>query len=149
MNEYIELLTKIKDSMIPLTDTNDLFETIKNMIVTGTFMVIIACIIFTLFDNVITLGKFSNFVKVVSSVVFGIGMLVVIISAMGMVLYGALIPNGLSKESKVVVSNYVSEMNDQDYSRLEKLVKLHGNNLTNNDETIKQINKYLMETVGK
>lgn len=149
MNEYIELLTKIKDSMISLTDTNDLFETIKNMAVAGTFMVIIACIIFTLFDNVSALGKFSNFVKVVSSAVFGIGMLVVIISAMGMVLYGALIPNGLSKESKVVVSNYVSEMNDQDYSRLEKLVKLHGNNLTNNDETIKQINKYLMETVGK
>ena len=149
MNEYIELLIKIKDSMIPLTDTNDLFETIKNMTVVGTFMVIIACIIFTLFDNVGALGKFSNFVKVVSSAVFGIGMLVVIISAMGMALYGALIPNGLSKESKVVVSNYVSEMNDQDYSRLEKLVKLHGNNLTNNDETIKQINKYLIETVGR
>ena len=149
MNEYIELLTKIKDSMISLTDTNDLFETIKNMTVAGTFMVIIACIIFTLFDNVSALGKFSNFVKVVSSAVFGIGMLVVIISAMGMVLYGALIPNGLSKESKVSISNYVSEMNDQDYSRLEKLVKLHGNNLTNNDETIKQINKYLMETVGR
>jgi len=149
VNEYIELLTKIKDSMISLTSTNDLFETIKNMTMTGTFMVIIACIIFTLFDNVSALGKFSNFVKVVSSAVFGIGMLVVIISAMGMVLYGALIPNGLSKESKVSISNYVSEMNDQDYSRLEKLVKLHGNNLTNNDETIKQINKYLMETVGK
>lgn len=149
MNEYIELLTKIKDSMISLTDTNDLFETIKNMTVAGTFMVIIAWIIFTLFDNVSASGKFSNFVKVVSSAVFGIGMLVVIISAMGMVLYGALIPNGLSKESKVSISNYVSEMNDQDYSRLEKLVKLHGNNLTNNDETIKQINKYLMETVGK
>lgn len=149
MNEYIELLTKIKDSMISLTDTNDLFETIKNMTVTGTFMVIIACIIFTLFDNISALGKFSNFVKVVSSAVFGIGILVVIISAVGMVLYGALIPNGLSKESKVSISNYVSEMNDQDYSRLEKLVKLHGNNLTNNDETIKQINKYLMETIGK
>ena len=149
MNEYIELLTKIKDFMISLTSTNDLFETIKNMTMTGTFMVIIACIIFTLFDDVSALGKFSNFVKVVSSAVFGIGMLVVIISAMGMVLYGALIPNGLSKESKVSISNYVSEMNDQDYSRLEKLVKLHGNNLTNNDETIKQINKYLMETVGK
>lgn len=149
MNEYIELLTKIKDSMISLTDTNDLFETIKNMTVAGTFMVIIAWIIFTLFDNVSALGKFSNFVKVVSSAIFGTGMLVVIISAMGMVLYGALIPNGLSKESKVSISNYVSEMKDQDYSRLEKLVKLHGNNLTNNDETIKQINKYLMETVGK
>ena len=135
--------------MISLTDTNDLFETIKNMTVTGTFMVIIACIIFTLFDNISALGKFSNFVKVVSSAVFGIGILVVIISAVGMVLYGALIPNGLSKESKVSISNYVSEMNDQDYSRLEKLVKLHGNNLTNNDETIKQINKYLMETIGK
>lgn len=149
MNEYIELLTKIKDSMISLTDTNDLFETIKNMTVTGIFMVIIACIIFTLFDNISALGKFSNFVKVVTSAVFGIGILVVILSAVDMVLYGALIPNGLSKESKVSISNYVSEMNDQDYSRLEKLVKLHGNNLTNNDETIKQINKYLMETIGK
>lgn len=149
MNEYIELLTKIKDSMISLTDTHDLFETIKNMTMTGTFMVIIACIIFTLFDNVSALGKFSNFVKVVSSAVFGIGMLVVIISVMSMVLCGALIPNGLSKESKVSISNYVAEMNDQDYLRLEKLVKLYGNNLTDNDETIKQINKHLVETVGK
>lgn len=149
MNEYIELLTKIKDSMISLTDTNDLFETIKNMTMTGTFMVIIACIIFTLFDNVSVLGKFSNFVKVVSSAVFGIGMLVVIISSMGMVLYGALIPNGLSKESKVSISNYVAELNDQEYSRLEKLVKLYGNDLTCNDNTIKQINKHLVETVGK
>lgn len=149
MNEYIELLTKIKDSMISLTDTNDLFETIKNMTMTGTFMVIIACIIFTLFDNVSVLGKFSNFVKVVSSAVFGIGMLVVIISAMDMVLYRALIPNGLSKESKVSISNYVAELNDQEYSRLEKLVKLYGNDLTCNDNTIKQINKHLVETIGK
>ena len=149
MNEYIELLTKIKDSMISLTDTNDLFETIKNMTVAGTFMVIITCIIFTLFDNVSVLGKFSNFVKVVSSAVFGIGMLVVIISAMGMVLYGALIPNGLSKESKVSISNYVAEMNDHEYLRLEKLVNLYGNQLSSEDRTIKQINKYLMETVGK
>ena len=135
--------------MISLTDTNDLFETIKNMTMTGTFMVIIACIIFTLFDNVSVLGKFSNFVKVVSSAVFGIGMLVVIISAMGMVLYGALIPNGLSKESKVSISNYVAELNDQEYSRLDKLVKLYGNDLTCNDNTIKQINKHLVETVRK
>lgn len=149
MNEYIELLTKIKDSMISLTDTNDLFETIKNMTVTGTFMVIIACIIFMLFDNVIALGKFSNFVKVVSSAVFGIGMLVVIISAMGMVLYGALIPNGLSKESKVSISNYVAELNDQEYSRLEKLVKLYGNQLHDKDRVIRQINKHLVETIGK
>lgn len=149
MNEYIELLTKIKDSMISPTDTNDLFETIKNMTMTGTFMLIIACIIFTLFDNVSAFDKFSNFVKVVSSAVFGIGMLVVIISAMSMVLYGALIPNGLSKESKVSISNYVSEMDDQEYSRLEKLVKLYGNDLTCNDNTIKQINKHLIETVGK
>ena len=149
MNEYIELLTKIKDSMISSTDTNDLFETIKNMTMTGIFMVIIACIIFTLFDHVSALGKFSNFVKVASSAVFGIGMLVVIISVVGMVLYGALIPNGLSKESKVSISNYVAEMNDQEYSRLEKLVKLYGNQLSSEDETIKQINKHLVETVRK
>lgn len=149
MNEYVELLTKIKDSMISLTDTNDLFETIKNMTMTGTFMVIIACIIFMLFDNISALGKFSNFVKVVSAAVFGIGMLVVIISAMSMVLYGALIPNGLSKDSKVSISNHVAEMNDQEYSRLEKLVKLYGNQLSSEDGTIKQINKHLMETIGK
>lgn len=59
------------------------------------------------------------------------------------------IPNGLSKESKVSISNYVAEMNDQEYSRLEKLVKLYGNQLSSEDETIKQINKHLVETVRK
>ena len=135
--------------MILSTDTNDLFEIIKNMTMTGTFMVIIACIIFTLVDNVSISGKFSNVVKVVSSAVFGVGMLVVIISVMSMVLYGALIQNGLSKESKVSISTYVADMNDQDYSRLEKLVKLYGNELSSNDETIRQINKHLKETIGK
>lgn len=77
------------------------------------------------------------------------GLATVIVSMMSMSLYGSSHLNELSKESKVVVSNYVSEMNDQDYSRLEKLVKLYGNNLTDNDETIKQINKHLIETTGK
>lgn len=82
-------------------------------------------------------------------VIVFVSIVAAIIMTVVMTLHSALIPNGLSKESKVSISNYVSEMNDQDYSRLEKLVKLHGNNLTNNDETIKQINKYLMETIGK
>ena len=66
-----------------------------------------------------------------------------------MLLYPALIQNELGKESNVAISNYVYEMNDQDYSRLEGLVKLYGNNLSSDDKTIKQVNKHLMETIGK
>lgn len=149
MNEYIELLTKIKDTVISPTTTDGAFEMFKNIALTGVLVVLIACVVVVVSDNMSKVSKFFDFVQGVSMVIVFVSIVAAIIMTVVMTLHSALIPNGLSKESKVSISNYVSEMNDQEYSRLEKLVKLHGNNLTNNDETIKQINKYLMETVGK
>ena len=149
MNEYIELLTKIKDTVISPTTTDGAFEMFKNIALTGVLVALIACVVVVVLDNMSKVSKFFDFVKVASMVIVFVSIVAAIIMTVVMTLHSALITNGLSKESKVVVSNYVSEMNDQEYSRLEKLVKLYGNDLTDNDETIKQINKHLVETVGK
>ena len=149
MNEYIEILTKIKDTVVLPTITDGFFETIKNVIVAGVVISAIAWVVFVLFKNVGANAKLTNFVELVSSTVFTISIFVTTILTIGTVLGLALIPNGLSKETKLSISNYVAEMSEQDYSRLEKLVKLYGNQLSCEDETIKQINKHLTNTVGK
>lgn len=149
MNEYIELLTKIKDMLVSPSVTDGFVEMIRNTFVAGVLLALTSGMVFVLLEEVNKVNKFLATIQGVSAFIFIVGLVTTIVSMMSMSLHGSSQLNELSNESKVVVSNYVSEMNDQDYSRLEKLVKLHGNNLTNNDETIKQINKYLMETVGK
>ena len=149
MNEYIELLTKIKDMLVSPSVTDGFVEMIRNTFVAGVLLALTSGMVFVLLEEVNKVNKFLATIQGVSAFIFIVGLAKTIVSMMSMSLHGSSHLNQSSKESKVVVSNYVSEMNDQDYSRLEKLVKLHGNNLTNNDETIKQINKYLMETVGK
>lgn len=149
MNEYIELLTKIKDMLVSPSVTDGFVEMIRNTFVAGVLLALTSGMVFVLLEEVNKVNKFLATIQGVSAFIFIVGLVTTIVSMMSMSLHGSSHLNELSKESKVVVSNYVSEMNDQDYSRLEKLVKLHGNNLTNNDETIKQINKYLMETIGK
>lgn len=149
MNEYIELLTKIKDTVISPAATDGFVEMIRNTFVIGFLMVLTSSMVFVILEKVSKTNKFLATIKGVSAFIFLVGTTVTMVSTMTMILAGSSHLNELSKESKVVVSNYVSEMNDQEYSRLEKLVKLYGNDLTDNDETIKQINKHLVETVGK
>lgn len=149
MNEYIEVLTKIKDTMIEPTIIDDIFNTFKNISVVSVSMIAIGFIMVEILCNMSKVSKFLDIVKVVSAMTFIVGMIVSLTIVGSMVLSLALIPNGLNKESKVSISNYVVEMNDREYSRLEKLVKLYGNQLSSEDRTIKQINKHLVETVGK
>lgn len=149
MNEYIELLTKIKDTVISPTTTDGAFEMFKNIALMGVLMALIACVVVVVSDNMSKVSKFFDFVKGVSMVIVFVSIVTAIIMTVVMTLHSALIPNGLSKESKVSISNYVVEMNNREYSRLEKLVKLYGNQLSSEDRTIKQINKHLVETVGK
>ena len=134
--------------MIPPT-TDGFIETFKHVGLVGVLVTLIACIVFMVSDNLGKISKFSDFIKGTSILVAIVGMSTAIIMAICMVLCPALIQNELSRESNVAISNYVYEMNDQEYSRLERLVKLYGNNLNSNDKTIKQVNKHLMETIGK
>lgn len=148
MDKYIELLTKIKDAVIPPT-TDGFIETFKHVGLVGVLVTLIACIVFMVSDNLGKISKFSGFIKGTSILVAIVSMSTAIIMTICMVLCPALIQNELSGESNVAISNYVYEMNDQEYSRLERLVKLYGNNLSSDGKTIKQVNKHLMETIGK
>lgn len=149
MTEYIELLTKIKDAIISPTTTDGTLDTFKSIVLTLVLVALIACVVVVVSDNMSKVSKFFDFVKGVSMVIVFMSIVTAIIMVIVMTLHSALILNGLSKESKVSISNYIAELNDQEYSRLEKLVKLYGNQLSSEDRTIKQINKHLMETVGK
>ena len=129
--------------------TDGFVEMIRNTFVIGFLMVLTSSMVFVILEKVSKTNKILANIKGVSAFMFLVGMTATMVSTMTMILAGSSHLNELNKESKVVVSNYVSEMNDQEYSRLEKLVKLYGNDLTDNDETIKQINKHLVETVGE
>lgn len=149
MNEYIELLTKIKDTVISPTTTDGIFETIRNMFVIGIIMALVSGMLVVMLEEKKNVNNFLVNVKGVSSLVFLIGVAVVTVALMSAIIHPDSNSTELSDESTVAISNYLAEMNDQEYSRLEKLVKLYGNNLSSNDKTIKQINKYLKETIGK
>lgn len=149
MNEYIELLTKIKDTVISPITTNGTFETIRNMFVIGIIMALVSGMLFVILEEKRNVSSFLVNVKGVSSLVFLIGIAVVTVALMSAIIHPDSNSTRLSDESTVAVSNYLAKMNDQEYSRLEKLVKLYGNNLSSNDKTIKQVNKHLVETIGK
>lgn len=149
MNEYIELLTKIKDTVISPTTTDGTFEIIRSMFVIGIITALVSGMLFVMLEKKSNANNFLVNVKGVSSLVFLTGIAVVIVALMSAVIRSNSNPTKLSNESSSAISNYVSEMNDHEYSRLEKLVNLYGNQLSSEDRTIKQLNKYLMETVGK
>lgn len=149
MNEYIELLTKIKDTVISPITTDGTFETIRNMFVIGIIMALVSGMLFEILEEKRNVSSFLVNVKGVSSLVFLIGIAVVTVALMSAIIHPDSNSTRLSDESTVAVSNYLAKMNDQEYSRLEKLVKLYGNNLSSNDKTIKQVNKHLVETIGK
>lgn len=149
MNEYIELLTKIKDAVISPTTTDGIFETIRSMFVIGIITALVSGMLFVILEENRNVSSFLVNVKGVSSLVFLIGIAVVTVALMSAIIHPDSNSTRLSDESTVAVSNYLAKMNDQEYSRLEKLVKLYGNNLSSNDKTIKQVNKHLVETIGK
>lgn len=149
MNEYIELLTKIKDTVISPTTTDGIFEIIRNMFVIGIIMALVSGMLFVILEEKRNVSNFLVNVKGTSSLVFLTGIAVVIVALMSAVIHSNSNPTELSDESTVAISNYVAEMNDQEYSRLEKLVKLYGNQLNDKDRVIRQINKHLVETIGK
>jgi hypothetical protein len=149
MNEYIELLTKIKDAVISPTTTDGTFETIRSMFVIGIITALVSGMLFVMLEEKSNANNFLVNVKGVSSLVFLTGIAVVIVALMSAVIRSNSNSTRLSDESTVAISNYLAKMNDQEYSRLEKLVKLYGNNLSSNDKTIKQVNKHLVETIGK
>lgn len=148
VNEYVELLTKIKDVVNPQLATDGLYDVARNVIFVTGFVAASAMFVFIILDVIGKSNKFIDYVKDMS-------VLVAIASTFTMVFYGYVslsrfsLTIKLSTESKTSILNYVIDMNDQEYSRLEKLVKLYGNQFSDKDKIIEQINKNLAETVGK
>lgn len=58
MNEYIELLTKIKDTVISPTTTDGTFETIRSMFVIGIITALVSGMLFVMLEKRATLITF-------------------------------------------------------------------------------------------
>lgn len=135
MNEYVELLTKIKDVVNPQMTTDGLYDVARNVIFVAGCVAVSAMFVFIILDVVGKSNKFIDYVK-------GMSVLVAILSTFTMVFYGYValsrfsLTTKLSTESKTSILNYVMDMNDQEYSRLERLVKLYGNQFSDKDKII-------------
>ena len=64
MNEYIELLTKIKDTVISPITTDGTFETIRNMFVIGIIMALVSGMLFVILEEKRNVSSFLVNVKV-------------------------------------------------------------------------------------
>lgn len=112
MNEYIELLTKIKDTVISPITTDGTFETIRNMFVIGIIMALVSGMLFVILEEKRNVSSFLVNVKGVSSLVFLIGIAVVTVALMSAIIHPDSNSTRLSDESTVAVSNYLAKMND-------------------------------------
>ena len=55
----------------------------------------------------------------------------------------------LTRESKIALSDYVSNLSKEEQENLTNHVKLYGDVFESDSESLKLINKYLMETIGR
>lgn len=55
----------------------------------------------------------------------------------------------LTRESKIALSDYVSNLSKEEKENLTNHVKLCGDVFESDSESLKLINKYLMETIGR
>ena len=89
MNEYIELLTKIKDMGISLAVTDGFVEMIRNTFVVGVLLALTSGMVFVLLEEVSKTNKFLATIQGVSAFIFLVGMTATMVSTMTMILAGS------------------------------------------------------------
>lgn len=148
MNNYVDFLNRIKETVNPQFFDDGGLETVR--------MVGMPSVIAILFGMVVIYftGEFCKPTKWLDR--FHMVLVAMVVVSIFTLLFSLPIGLGyqvkekeLLHESKLNISNYVEELNDSEYSKLEKSVKLYSDELTTNDAMIKKINQYLKETIGK
>lgn len=148
MNNYVDFLNRIKETVNPQFFDDGGLETVR--------MVGMSSVIAILFGIVVIYftGEFWKPTKWLDR--FHMVLVAMVVVSIFTLLFSLPIGLGyqvkekeLLHESKLNISNYVEELNDSEYSKLEKSVKLYSDELTTNNAMIKKINQYLKETIGK
>ena len=100
-------------------------------------------------------GELSQLFNKIGKKFYGALTLLFILGGLSLVFVGGRNPSNyvenytLTRESKIALSDYVSNLDKDERENLTTHVKLYGDIFESESETLKLINKYLMETVGK
>lgn len=149
MDKYIEMLNKI------FTSTNGL--TVGDSVIYYRIAESVGFIVFVfgvlmIFEQY---GELSQLVTKLGTKFYNVLASIFILGGLSLVFVGVRNPSNygenytLTRESKIALSDYVSNLNKDERENLTTHVKLYSDVFDSESDTLKLINKYLMETIGK
>lgn len=100
-------------------------------------------------------GELSQLVTKLGTKFYNVLASIFILGGLSLVFIGVRNPSNygenytLTRESKIALSDYVSNLSKEEQENLKNHVKLYGDVFESDSESLKLINKYLMETIGR
>ena len=100
-------------------------------------------------------GELSQLVTKLGTKFYNVLASIFILGGLSLVFIGVCNPSNygenytLTRESKIALSDYVSNLDKDERENLTTHVKLYGDIFESDSESLKLINKYLIETVGR
>lgn len=149
MSEYTEMLNKIIISMNGVTVRESV---IYYRIAESVGFIAFIFGVLMIFKQY---GELSQLVTKLGTKFYNVLASIFILGGLSLVFIGARNPSSygenyiLTRESKIALSDYVSNLDKDERENLTTSVKLYGNIFDSESDTLKLINKYLMETIGK
>lgn len=149
MDEYIEMLNKIFISMngITVSDSVIYYRIVESVgFIAFVFGVLM---IFEQYDEL------SQLVTKLGTKFYNVLASIFILGGLSLVFVGVRNPSNygenytLTRESKIALFDYVSNLSKEEQENLTNHVKLYGDIFESDSESLKLINKYLMETIGR
>lgn len=149
MSEYTEMLNKIFNSMNGVTASDGV---IYYRIAESVGFIAFVFGVLMIFEQY---GELSQLVTKLGTKFYNVLASIFILGGLSLVFIGVRNPSNygenytLTRESKIALSDYVFNLDKDERENLTTRVKLYGDIFDSESDTLKLINKYLMETVGK
>lgn len=149
MSEYTEMLNKIFTSTNGLTVSDSV---IYYRIAESVGFIVFVFGVLMIFEQY---GELSQLVTKLGTKFYNVLASIFILGGLSLVFIGVRNPSNygenytLTRESKIALSDYVSNLDKDERENLTTHVKLYGDVFDSESDTLKLINKYLMETIGK
>lgn len=149
MDEYIEMLNKIFISMNGITVSDSV---IYYRIIESVGFVAVVFVVLMIFEQY---GELSQLVTKLGTKLYNVLALIFILGGLSLVFIGLRNPSNyrenyiLTRESKIALSDYVSNLSKEELENITNHVKLYGDVFESDSESLKLINKYLMDTIGR
>lgn len=149
MDKYSEMLNKIFISTNGLTVSDSV---IYYRIVESVGFIAFVFGVLMIFEQY---GELSQLVTKLGTKFYNVLASIFILGGLSLVFIGVRNPSNygenytLTRESKIALSDYVSNLSEEEQENLINHVKLYGDVFESDSESLKLINKYLMETIGR